>query len=443
MESAEQALIATISSHPNKSESQEILLELSAEHFEGIGEGNLWTAMRELVLAGNPINETTIRQSLGTLGHLGPEGIYWPTYKAMLVKSDEPAEPLANEVRDAWMRRSLSAILGLQSSELSNMAVGASEIAGRIQEDISRLIVGHGKDEDPWAELATKIERGESMESIVRQGGWWFDSFNEAYPIPRGAVTFVVARLNQGKSLCGLSIARATVERDETALWVNSDMPEGMMKVKLLSCFAGVPQWRIQKNCMTADQNAAVRAAIELLRAKLSFLHFPGMTPLDKMKPKIISTIRKRNPSLLVWDQFSQIGKDKSTGKRDDVQAAYISRSIKNIAASTDVAVLMLAQANRGAGMGEPSVLDIAETDAIGQDACGVITLWSNEDRAKKAEMAGEIDFGTSIKTSEKFKNVPYLDCRLAKSQITEAGKVFHLFRDGEHNIIRPHALET
>ena len=176
----------------------------------------------------------------------------------------------------------------------------------------------------------------------------------------------------------------------------------------------------------------------------VAFQHYPGMTPLDKIKPKVIQAIRRHKPTLVVWDQFSQIGKDKSTGKRDDVQAAYISRSIKNLAASTDTAVLMLAQANRGANNSEPSMADIAETDALGQDACGVISIWNNEDRAKKAEMSGDDDlFGSNVKTSEKFKNVPYVDMRLSKSQVSEAGRVWHLYRDGERNQFIIHSLET
>jgi replicative DNA helicase len=216
------------------------------------------------------------------------------------------------------------------------------------------------------------------------------------------------------------------------------------MKIKLISCFSGVPQWKIQKQAMSMDEGGKVKRAIEELREMVAFQHYPGMTPLDKIKPKVIQTIRRHKPTLVVWDQFSQIGKDKSTGKRDDVQAAYISRSIKNLAASTDTAVLMLAQANRGANNSEPSMADIAETDAIGQDACGVITLWNNEDRAKKAEMAGDDDlFGSNIRTSEKFKNVPYVDMRLSKSQVSEAGRVWHLYRDGERNQFIIHSLET
>ena len=444
MESAEKALIASVFTHPNKSDSQEILLELSPDCFQGIGEGNLWTAMRELVLAGNPINETTIRQSLGTLGHLGPEGIYWPTYKDMLEQASEPIEELANEIRDNWLRRSLGALIDSRRFELSDMSLSADQIAEAIQDDITGLVSGRTKTEDPWAEIKKAYDHGETLDVMMKQGGWAFDEVNQVYQIPRGAVTFAVARPNIGKSTWGMTVARLTAEHEEgSVLWVNQDMPQGIMKLKLWSCFSGVAQWRLQKRCMTADEHKRAGEAVDILRAKVSFLHFPGMTPINSMKPQVISQIRKSKPSLLVWDQFSQIGKDKSTAKRDDAQAAYISRTIKNIAGSTETAILMLAQANRGAGTDEPSLTDIAETDAIGQDAVGVFSLWANESRARKAEDSGDLDFGAKIQTSEKFKNVPFVDCRLSKSQISEVGKLWHLYRDGEKNIFRIHTLET
>jgi replicative DNA helicase len=443
-EHAEQTLIASCFSHPTKTDAQEYLLELTPDCFEGVAESALWGAMRDLVMNGLPINETSIRQQLAAQSLLGVDGQYWPTYRSLLIRCDEPIEKLAQEVKDSWTRRNLEAIFRDHQAKLLDLSNGADAVAQQTQDALAALVAGGVKESDPWAEIALKIERGETMEQVVRQGGWLFPEFDDAYQIPVSAVTFIVARLNTGKTLLGLTAIRETVRKGNKATWVNQDMPDGMMKIKLISCFSGVPQWKIQKQAMSMDEGGKVKRAIDELREMVAFQHYPGMTPLDKIKPKVIQTIRRHKPTLVVWDQFSQIGKDKSTGKRDDVQAAYISRSIKNLAASTDTAVLMLAQANRGANNSEPSMADIAETDAIGQDACGVITLWNNEDRAKKAEMAGDDDlFGSNVKTSEKFKNVPYVDMRLSKSQVSEAGRVWHLYRDGERNQFIIHSLET
>jgi hypothetical protein len=58
--------------------------------------------------------------------------------------------------------------------------------------------------------------------------------------------------------------------------------------------------------------------------------------------------------------------------------------------------------------------------------------------------MAGDDDlFGSNVRTSEKFKNVPYVDMRLSKSQVSAAGEVWHLFRDGERNQFVIHSLNT
>ena len=65
-EHAEQTLISTCFSHPTKTDAQEYLLELTPDCFEGVAESALWGAMRDLVMNGLPINETSIRQQLAS-----------------------------------------------------------------------------------------------------------------------------------------------------------------------------------------------------------------------------------------------------------------------------------------------------------------------------------------------------------------------------------------
>lgn len=431
-EFTESALISTFFHHRNKVEVQEQLLEVDPEWLEGTATRALLASMRSCLLEGSPIVEATIMGQLRAAGELGPDAIYWPGFQSVLVASEpQPLDKLVADIRDDYTRRQALQLLEEKRLELQDSSKSAIEIVGSLPDRIDQILVKDSVDAAVWDDVVNRATEGEALKDAIRQGGWFHKNVDETYKIPVGAVTYVVARLNVGKSLFGMTCCRATVKHGENVIWVNQDMPGPFAKLKLVSCFSGVPQWKMEKGATSRDEREAIREAGELLKQKVTFIHFPGMTALDKMKPKVIQAIRKTRASCVIWDQFSQIGKDRTMGKRDDVQAAFISRSVKNLAASCEVAVLMLAQANRGAGTGEPAITDIAETDAIGQDACGVFTLWPNEERAKTASQE-ELSFGP--KTSEKWKNVPWVDMRLAKSQIGPAGQVWHLFRDGERN---------
>ena len=430
-EFVEQALVASIFQSRTKPEVQEQLLDLDPEWLEGAATKPLLAAMRACLLGGEAIIEATILGQLRAAGELGVDACFWPAFQEVLAFPEpQPIDKLVTEIRDDYLRRQALLLLEEKRVELQDTSRPAVEVIGNLPERIDAILNKEAIDSEAWTGIIERAVEGDALKDSIRQGGWFLDPINEVYKIPVGAVTFVVARLNIGKSIFGMTAAKLTAFHGERVLWVNQDMPAEFAKAKLLSCFSEVPQWKIEKGMTSKQEREAIREAGEVLRDRVTFMHFPGMTPLDKMKPKVIQAIRKNKVTCTIWDQFSMIGKDRSMGKRDDVQAAYISRSIKNLASSCDVAVLMLAQANRGAGTGEPAITDIAETDAIGQDACGIFTLWANEDRAKTAD---DFDFGNA-KTSEKFKNVPYIDMRLAKSQIGPVGEVWHLFRDGERN---------
>ena len=212
-EHAEQTLIASCYSHPGRTDAQEFLLELTPDHFEGVAESSVWGAMRDLVMNGLPINETNIRQQLASQSLLGVDGQYWPTYRSLLIRCDEPIEKLAQEVKDGFTRRSLEAIFRDHQAKLMDLSQGADSVAQQTQDALAALVAGGSREADPWAEIALKIERGETMEQVVKQGGWLFTEFDEAYQIPASAVTFIVARLNTGKTLLGLTSIRATVRR--------------------------------------------------------------------------------------------------------------------------------------------------------------------------------------------------------------------------------------
>lgn len=240
-------------------------------------------------------------------------------------------------------------------------------------------------------------------------------------------------------SLWGFTSVKSTIEHGKHVIWVNLDMPKEQIKAKLASCISGVKQDDIQKHGIQSEEDRSkVINAYGLLREYCTLLHFPAHTTWDKIRPQLIKAIRKTGASAVFIDHFTQIGRDKAHGQRDDTQFAYISTSIKNLAQSYGVAVCLLVQINRSGATGEPGLNELVATGSLEQDATGVITLWP-EEMADTQEVTRRNDnlFGTSkadVTTGDKWKNVDTIKMRLAKSQIGVAGTVVNLIRKGPIN---------
>lgn len=249
-------------------------------------------------------------------------------------------------------------------------------------------------------------------------------------------------------SLLGFTYVKETIEKGKPVIWVNLDMPKDQIKAKLAACISGVPQDDIQKHGVkTEDDRGRVIRAYGLLREYCTLLHFPAHTPWERIRGQLVKAIRKTGASAVFIDHFTQIGREKSYGQRDDSQYAYISTSIKNVAQTYGVAVCLLVQINRSGATGEPGLHELVATGSLEQDATGVVTLWPVEMQDTQAiTQKNDNLFGTnkaSVETGEKWKNVDTIRMRLAKSQIGVAGITIDLIRKGPINRFEENERET
>jgi replicative DNA helicase len=371
--------------------------------------------------------------------------MYWQSYRGYLQSvAPQPVETLRDAVWQGHVRREGIKVLSEAMAKLEDPSSVATDFIFNVSEELHGLAMNNNSanQDDPFGDaLADIAHHGKLVSGAAKQGAYFpADHLNDVYPIPVGGVTVIAARTNVGKSLFSFTLLKETIERGNNVIWVNLDMPKNQVKAKLASCISGVPQDDIQKHGIQSERDRSkVINAYAMLREHCTLLHFPAHTSWDKIKPQVAKAIRKSGATAVFIDHFTQIGRDKAHGQRDDTQFAYISTSIKNLAQSHEVAVCLLVQINRQGASGEPGLHELTSTSALEQDATGVVTMWpeimqdTHEQTRKTDNLFGGIG-KADVTTSDKWKNVDTIRVRIAKSQIGVAGTTADMIRRGPIN---------
>lgn len=122
------------------------------------------------------------------------------------------------------------------------------------------------------------------------------------------------------------------------------------------------------------ERKAAISEYLNKLEEAGTFKIYEGINKLEDIKDKI----KQEKPFLVVIDQISQVRpEDKFIQIRDRYRE--ITSTLKNIAITNDVAVLLVSQLNRDAVNKGASLEALAESDSIGQDADVVLLLEQEE----------------------------------------------------------------
>lgn len=442
LEYLEQSAVQSAYAYRKSGDVLDALSDLPSEAFQGVPTSRLWDAMRSIVSSGQEITENGIRAHLYGKGHLGANAMYWESYRAMLgTATPQPIKPLVEEIFQRGTKAKLVELHKKALVELESPGTVPSDHAAMTSESLNSIALRGmaSNTEDVWGEAMNDIAvEGKLSHGGMVQGSWSCSpTLNDVYPFPCGGVTVVAARTNVGKSLYAFTCVKHTIERGHNVVWVNLDMPKSVIISKLASCVSGVEQYEIQ-NGVKPENMAAVLNAMALLRDRVTILQFSAHTSWEKIRPAIIKAQRKTKAKCVCLDHFTQIGRESKYGGRDDSQWAHISTSIKNVAQSCGVTFLLLVQINRQGATGEPGLNELTSTGSLEQDALGVITLWP-EEMGDTKEMTKKTDdlFGTSkasVTTSDKWKNVDTIRCRVAKSQIGQAGTIVNLQRLGPIN---------
>lgn len=195
--------------------------------------------------------------------------------------------------------------------------------------------------------------------------------------INRGQLIVLAARPAEGKSAAALQIGFGVSEQKYKTLFLPLEMTTNETLERLL-----YQQQIIDNGALkapTPEEESSVRDFLEELEKAGNFIIYEGLNELAGIR----QVIQEERPYLVVIDQLTQV---KTEQRAKDIRERYteITSSLKEIAMSENVAILLLTQLNREATRtGRPDLENLHEADSTGQNADVVLILSKGEERER------------------------------------------------------------
>lgn len=389
----------------------EVVEVLRTEDFYRPAHRIIWDAMMRLFLAGSPVDPVSVMTELVQAEEIGriPGGTPYLHDLIAMVPTAANAGYYAERVAEkAVLRRLVEA--GVRITQLG-YGTDADQ-GGTVAEAVSRAhieldTVAHAISVGGPVLVDTMV--GDAMDQIER-----FQDPGAAKPgvpvhlaelanlIPTlapGSVTVVAGRPASAKSTFATNLAKATAFQHQIpTLLFSLEMSRWEIMQRILSDYAKINFTAMRTGTMSdEDWGRLARRAGEILdqTPPLAIDDTASQTP-----SQILATARKhkqRNPGLrlVVVDYAQLLTSGKAKVENRQVEVSEISRTTKLIAKELDVAVVLVAQLNRGPEARadkKPLPSDLRESGSLEADADNIILIhrpemYDPDDRPGEADL--------------------------------------------------------
>jgi replicative DNA helicase len=362
----------------------DVLPIITAEDFYRPLHGELWTHYLEMRSANRPIDTVTVFEELaGDQNFLRAGGGVWlhnltracptstnATYYASLIAEKAARRRLVQAGHRIWQIGGSGADLDelqLMARDLVDAAALKRSTAAPALYDIVDNYVDNldqpplGVVQTPWPDV-----------DDVLNGG-----------LGRGQLIIVAARPGVGKSIIGVSCAKAAAQLNVPTLMFSLEMPEEEILSRLVADVASVPLSHLVRHAVSAEDHARVLRCADRIRSWPLWLHTrPGITVAE-----IAAACRQRKREglgLVIIDQLNLITAVSTKGGTRQEEVARMSRELTLLAKELEIPIVVLHQLNRGPetrAKARPLLADLRESGQIEADAHVVILLHREEDR--------------------------------------------------------------
>jgi len=393
---------------------------VSADDFYRPAHAHLFEAIVTLYGAGEPVDPTTVAETLrraGVLEALGGKRAVLRIQVATPAASN--AGFYARIVADHALLRRLVAV-GSEIAELgSTLPEDVTEVLDRAESLVfevanrrqtTSLRGIHATLQDSLARLEARVDH-DGPTTGVPTGFSGLDELLLGWQ-PSNLIV-VAARPGQGKTAFALGTAtHAAAARGRPVVFFSLEMGCLELTQRILSAEAGVDSRRLRTGRIPeADWSKLSTAVARLAEAPLFIDDNPHLTVMDMRATCRRLTAAHGDLGLVVVDYLQLM----STGRRAEnrqVEVAELSRGLKVLARDLDVPVLALSQLNRALEYRadkRPLLADLRESGALEQDADVVAFIYRDD-----AYHPDRADKGTAELIIAKHRNGPTGTIRLA-----------------------------
>jgi replicative DNA helicase len=231
---------------------------------------------------------------------------------------------------------------------------------------------------------------------------------SRGHGLSRKTLTIIGARPSIGKSTVAMDLARHAAKTGSRVLFVSLEMDEDQISSRFLAAESYVllskvenmetephhitdPEWaRLDE---THTKLAEMEDNLSLIDSSRAYVD--GKFTVASLRRRLEGARRRGKPiDMVVLDYIGLVDSAEKAENRQ-VEVAKISRSLKQMAATFNVAMVALSQLNRLSeqrGDKRPMMSDLRESGAVEQDADMVILLHREDAYDRESPRAGEMD---------------------------------------------------
>lgn len=377
---------------------------LRPEHFFQPVHGRIWEAMAHMIAGGRAATPVTMKNHFDTDDGLKDVG--GARYLAELC-SETPllndAVNYARIIHDMYVRREMISVF--EDMRARAYTPEYDDPAAKIIEDTEGLlfnIAEYGAESRPAVtaieaydltlDYIDKAQKGE-IRGVMTGLGALDDVLTGLEP---SSVTILAARPSMGKTVLAMNIAEYAAMCDRPASFFSLEMPNLQLMMRMMARHTGVATGKMRsEGAMTADDfRALTESRGRFQDLPLMIEDMPALTP-SQIMTRARRHKRKHGLDLLVIDYLGLM-ESETDNPVQAVKIGDITKGIKRMAMELNIAVLMLAQLNRGVeGRDDkrPQLSDLRDSGSIEQDADNVMFLYRDEyylERATPQKKASE-----------------------------------------------------
>lgn len=383
----QEGVIRSILARP--SEIRNIVNFVKEDDFEDVNFQLVYNAMIDLFTDGKNISLAEIALKIsekggainsGWLFNLENNMIQWveaapPSTWAKLLKKESAKQKAINVLKE-----------GIES--INNISTNPLVEMDKISTALTKVSVSSASSEkfeirnaiDNFKKDTVAIQQTEGSVAAISSAYPSIDTFTQGWA-PTHLIT-IGARTGIGKSVFAINNAIAALQQGKSVLFFSLEMTEREVISRMVSSLSMVPIHKIEKaEQLTPEEDELVNDALEFIaNSKLTIDTEPHVT-IDYLKRTSIREAQsEQGLDFIIIDYLQLI---ENNGKKNRQEAvSEVSRSVKILAKTLNVPVMVLVQVNRERREEEgdqiPKLHDIRESGAIAQDSNVVILIHRN-----------------------------------------------------------------
>jgi replicative DNA helicase len=390
---AERALVGCAFIDPAAVVGMAMAFEIRPESFvDPIAQG-VWSIITEMLMAGEPVDETTVWIKLKAAkgDREATQAILEVTHENVVALARSAATTararfLATRVRHCEILRQLMREAGAITTNIRQ--AGSEPAEELVREAGARILAIEAQQRnESWSESIAKADaeitaRISGEKDATRDGAlsWGFTDMDRIFGLmQRGEMVVVAARPSVGKSSLARQVAlHVALKQNQQVLFASLEVIGATLALNFAQTIAGISLRSITPKSHPKDVQAIRDAAQRVAAAPLEVVA-AGNVSMATMQASAEVLRARQTPSRLIVVDYIGLMPDATPARGENraQSVGRVSRALKQFALRNDCVVMVLAQLNRDSERDErvPRIHDLRESGDIEQDADKIVLL--------------------------------------------------------------------